>query len=426
MRPTLFHWQKPSADTLVEIFAGGKQVALDASDTGAGKTYVALDTVSRLRRPFLIICPKSVKTAWTRTAEQFGVTPIGIITPQRLLYKNPYYKNQEWDLPDNAMILWDEIQQGTAGENTKTTVALGRTKVYRVPVLAMSATIADSPLKMRGLGFLLGLHDFNKSSFKRWCLAHGCYPSPFAYGKLEFSKAQRGRDAIAGIHEDIKSSMVRIKREDIPDFPEGHVIARLVDLDDKYAEEIDKLYKDLDERLKHPSCNELVARGQAREKTECLKVPAFVDLITDALAEGTSPVMFLNYHSSREALAEALAEIGINNVSQIHGRQNEEERARGIDLFQDNTNHVCIVMTQAGGAGVSLHDLNGRPRVSFITPSDKAIDMVQCLGRIHRVGGSKVVQTFILAAGTVEEKVYNNVQRKLYNISLLNDGDLAI
>lgn len=418
--PTLFDWQQPSADKLVEIFNGGGNIAVDASDTGAGKTYVALEAVSRLKVPFLIICPKSVKTAWARVAEQFGLVPLGIVTPQKLLFKNPHYVSGTWNLPDNALIIWDEAHQGS-GEKTKTVIVFARTKVFNIPVLALSATIADTPLKMRGLGFLLGLHEFNSTSFKRWCLDHACFPSPFAMGKLEFSKSKRGRLAIAKIHAEIKDRMVRISREDIPDFPEGYIVSKLVDLDAKYTAEINKIYATMDERLKQPKANPLTEANRAREQVELYKVPLLLELARESLDEGASPVVFLNYHSSRNALMEALTKSGIKNISQIHGMQNDTARVEAIDLFQDNTNHVCVAMIQAANAGIGLHDLHGRPRVSYLCPNFDPRQFIQALGRIHRVGGSKVVQTIVLAANTIEEKrIHKAVQRKLQNIALFN------
>jgi hypothetical protein len=423
---TLFDWQQPSADKIVKIFKAGGQVALDASDTGAGKTYIALDAMRTLNRRPLVLCPRSGKTSWQRLAAQFGVPLLDVITSQRLLYKNPYYVNKAWNLPSDSMLLFDEVHQGTSGPKTKTTEALGRTRVYKIPVLALSATVADSPIKLRGLGFLMELHDYNMSSFNRWCLDHGCYPSPFARGKLEFSKARKGREALKVIHAAMQDRVVRIRREDIPGFPEGIICSKLVDLDKDYTKQINEIYADMDDRLKRPAANELVLRGQAREKTECFKIPVLTELVLAALAEGTSPVVFLNFHSSREALAASLLAAGVHNISQIHGKQTDDERVADMDAFQNNTNHVAIVTTGAGGASINLHDLHGRPRVSFLSPSDKAIDMVQCLGRTHRTCGSDVIQTFVLAAGTVEEKVHRNLQRKINCIRTINDGDLAI
>ncbi len=419
----LFPWQQPSADKLVKIFESGGQVAIDASATGSGKTYIALDAARRLKAKPLVIAPRAARTAWMRVAADFGVTLTDVITPQRLLYSNPYYNNGEWKY--EGLILWDEIHKGTSGENTKTTLALARTRVYQIPVLALSATIADSPLKMRGLGFLMGLHGFNKPSFRRWCMEHGCFPSPFVRGKLEFSKGQRGKDALARIHNAIANRMVRLRLCDIPDFPEGLVESKLFDLDEKYAKEVDEIYEQMEDRLKQPGANELVEVGRAREKVERCKVPLFVELVQDALEEGNSVVAFINYHSSRRALIEALAGAGIKPIAQIHGEQKPDEQVENMDRFQANTAKVCVVMVQAGGASINLHDVHGtNPRVSLITPSFSATDVLQCLGRIHRTGGTPVTQTFVLAAGTIEERIHRAIQRKLGAIQLLNDGDL--
>ena len=44
-------------------------------------------------------------------------------------------------------------------------------------------------------------------------------------------------------------------------------------------------------------------------------------------------------------------------------------------------------MIQAGGVGVSLHDLHGgHPRMSIISPTWSGQDLKQVLGRIHRAG----------------------------------------
>jgi SNF2 family DNA or RNA helicase len=423
MTAKLFDWQEPSATKLTNIFST-ELVALDASDTGAGKTYVALQVVKNLGKNFLVICPKSVRSSWVNTSKDFGLTPMDIITPQRLQFKNPYYVEDKWTLDATKdMIVWDEIQQGTSGPDTKTTKALGRVKVYKLPLIALSATIADNSLKLRGLGFLLGLHEFNKASFRKFCFAHGCYKSPFAMGALEFSKGKRGKEAMLKLHDEMKDFMVRIKHEDIPKFPMGHILANLYDLDVKFTKEIKEIYAELDDRLKQPGVNSLVELGIAREKTELFKVPLLAELVKESLDEGISPVVFINYHSTREALVDLLS---MPNVAQIHGKQNDTAREQNIESFQNNKDEVAVVMTAAGGAGISLHDLHGRPRNSWLCPNYNSTLMKQCLGRIHRVGGSAVTQTFVLAAGTIEETIHRAIKRKIAHISLLNDGDLTL
>jgi superfamily II DNA or RNA helicase len=85
-----------------------------------------------------------------------------------------------------------------------------------------------------------------------------------------------------------------------------------------------------------------------------------------------------------------------------------------------------LVNTAAGGAGLSLHDLNGKyPRMAIISPTPSAVNLRQVLGRIHRDGAkSKALQKIVFAANTEEEDVCENVKKKLHNLDIINDGDL--
>ena len=87
---------------------------------------------------------------------------------------------------------------------------------------------------------------------------------------------------------------------------------------------------------------------------------------------------------------------------------------------------VLLVSLQAGGAGISLHDVNGiAPRHAIISPSYSAIDLVQAVGRIWRAGSkSKATQRIVYAAGTIEEEIAASVTAKIANIENINDGDL--
>ena len=112
-------------------------------------------------------------------------------------------------------------------------------------------------------------------------------------------------------------------------------------------------------------------------------------------------------------------------ISVIHGDQKPEERQAEIDRFQNNESTVMLAMIQAGGVGISLHDVKKeRPRASLLTPGFNASETVQALGRIWRAGGTPTTQQFVLAANTIETRVHERVSAKLNNISALNDGDM--
>ena len=110
----------------------------------------------------------------------------------------------------------------------------------------------------------------------------------------------------------------------------------------------------------------------------------------------------------------------------IYGGQKESERNGMIDAFQQNRTHVIIGMMQACGVALSLHDTrHERPRVSLISPSYSASELLQALGRIRRVGGTHATQRIVLAAGSVEERVAKAVNGKIDNIGALTDADLS-
>ena len=170
--------------------------------------------------------------------------------------------------------------------------------------------------------------------------------------------------------------------------------------------------------------NALTAQLRARQQVEILKIPVLEELARDALDADNSVVIFVNFRDTLEALLRRLD--GSHEISVIDGSQNEVIRDREVKRFQKDESRVCLAMTQAGGTGLSLHDVNGEhPRVSLISPSFSAIDLKQALGRIHRAGAkSPAVQKIIFADNTVEMRVCRLVRRKLNNIDLINDDEM--
>lgn len=422
MTTELYHWQVPGKDKLVAILKQG-QVAVNASDTGTGKTLVALQAAKELGLKPLVICPKGVITSWKRWAVELGVDLLDVANVEQIRIGNtPWAREGKWRFPKSGFIIWDEIHKGTAGRDTQTTQLLAMTKAYRIPVLAMSATVADSPLKLRGLGYLLGLHQFHPDSFRNWCITNGCY---FDGGDLVFTKGREGTEFMSKIYTQIKDKLVRVRIAEVPEFPECDTQAVLHDLEDKYRDAINKIYEEMREELKAPMSDPMIIMLRARQRAELFKVPLLTDLTCEALKENRSVVLFVNFRDTVMQQVEALKLRGVENVSILLGAQAESNRTFMVDRFQDNSHHVCVSTIGAGGVGISLHDVHKvRPRISFITPSWSATETVQSLGRIHRAGGTKAVQQFVLISETIEETVYRAIQRKLGNIRALQDGDL--
>lgn len=429
MTAQLYDWQVPLAKELSDKFEASK-VVLCALPTGTGKTYITTDIMKKSGKKFLVICPKSIIGSWKSVLADFELPEeqcLGILNPEKLRTGNtPWFSGttNAWQLPDGAAIVWDEPHKGASGYDSRLTEILALTKAWKIPMILQSATIADSPLKLRAAGYLLGLHGYKTADYFRWCANNGCrFDTDYRYWRYH-----GGHAGMAEIRKRIVDKCVYYPLSKVPGFPEVHIEAKLFDLEAKYTKEYNEIYAELEYRLATDNnANKFTEMLRARQKAEALKVPLLLDLVQERLDEGLSVVVFLNFLDTLNGLMIGLSANEVNNVSTIHGGQSQAERDEEIRKFQDNENHVCLCMIQAGGVGISLHDVKqARMRFAYVCPSYSASDVKQALGRIHRAGGTKAVQVFPLAAGTIEERVYRSIRRKLSNIEALNDSDFEM
>ena len=426
--PELFDWQKSHATKLADsLIKFG--YAKDGSDTGTGKTVVALSVAKALGLTPFVVCPKSVVPSWKDWMQQFDL-PNFVFNYEKLIRgKLEYYKRKGsqrfWTLhPERVLLIFDEDHRckGCKSENAKMMIAA---KSRGLNTLSLGATSCANPIEMRALGYLLDLHD--DKGWWNWCLKNGCKRGTF--GGLTFTG---NKSALKRIHDHIYKlgRGSRLKITDLPpgSFPDGVVIPEGYDVGS--AAEIEDIYSDLKRTLeeiedkKSDEDNALTAQLRARQQVEILKIPVLEELARDALDADNSVVIFVNFRDTLEALLRRLA--GSHEISVIDGSQNEVARDKEVRRFQKDESRVCLAMTQAGGTGLSLHDVNGEhPRVSLISPSFSAIDLKQALGRIHRAGAkSPAVQKIIFADNTVEMRVCRLVRKKLNNIDLINDDEM--
>lgn len=93
-----------------------------------------------------------------------------------------------------------------------------------------------------------------------------------------------------------------------------------------------------------------------------------------------------------------------------------------IDNFQEGDIDYMLLSLKSGGAGLSLHHdrKNGkaRPRYVILPPTWSAIELVQVLGRAHRITSiTTTYQDVIWYRDTIEEKVAAKVARKMKSLA---------
>jgi superfamily II DNA or RNA helicase len=219
-------------------------------------------------------------------------------------------------------------------------------------------------------------------------------------------------------------------------FPDNHVMAECFDIGTANTIKLNRVYEQmeaelaaLEESSANYSQHHFAIITRARRHSELLKVPAMIEMIEDWFDEGISPVVFVNYTDTVEAIEKQLNKNSKFDglIGKIVGGQSDKVRNSDIDGFQSDNKRIMIVNTQAGNAGISLHDLNGKfPRGSIISPSYSAINLLQALGRIHRAEGkTKCIQKVMFADNSIEVDICKRVQSKLNALDALNDGDLS-
>ncbi|NDC55096.1 MAG: hypothetical protein EBZ74_12720 [Planctomycetia bacterium] len=140
-----------------------------------------------------------------------------------------------------------------------------------------------------------------------------------------------------------------------------------------------------------------------------------ISLAKDAIAQDNSVAIFVCFNETVEALREAL------KCPIITGETSQEQRTKIMKAFRTDRIPAVVLNISAGGVGISLH--GARQRLSLISPSWSAIDLIQTIGRVRRAGGSHSIQKILFASGSVEESVCARVRAKVGCIETLNDGD---
>ena len=440
----LLPYQREPAQRLLKVLLA-RNCAIDASDMGTGKTYVSAWVAQQIGLPVLVVCPLAVKTSWATVLAQSG-TPFRVVNYEQL---NPrakahtqygYWSRRgrseqwHWTLDQKHLIIFDEVHRA-GGLNTRASKIV-RTRSGNHPALLLSATLARSPLVMKAICARTGI--CKPENHYTWSRQYGAVVSRWGRalewpaggvhreGTQIYRAARRAEQKLKELHAKLYNGDlpygIRIRKSELKDFPENNILTELVNVSlYKKDEKLQQAYNEVDEE---GAISALELTMRKRQKAELSKVPMMVDETKDLIREGHSVVIFCNFVETLNQL-ERLFWNKIKH-STIRGNQNEGNRNQQIKEFQEDQVHLCLVQIQAGGVGVSLHATGDRrPRVSIVSPTYNAVDLVQSLGRIHRANATgAVTQKIIFAEGSIEEEVYESVTKKIKCIDTLNDGDL--
>lgn len=401
-------------------------VALDASDTGTGKTYCALGVAREIEYTPAIVCPLTIIPAWQAVLKYFRMKAIFIVNWEHTKSRRFAFgrmtteETYAWRLPPRTLLIFDEVHKAK-GEFTQNSKILIAAKKQKIPILCLSATAATSPKEMRALGFVLGLHAL--VDFRQWAMRMGCVQD--RWNALQVLDAKESMRHISEQIFPAKGSRMRI--EDLGDaFPDVQVSAdcyetRFADVQNhKYQELIEEIAELKRLHKKGWQAAAMTLNLRYRQFAELEKIDTLASLANDYHENGLSVAIFVNFDDTVTQLCGRL------KCDAVSGSVTGAERQRAIDRFQANQSRTLVLNIQAGGVGISLHDLHGGyPRAGLVAPTYSAIGAKQVLGRLHRAGSkSPALYRFIYAQGTIEERVCRAMVKKIGAIDALNDADL--
>lgn len=463
------------------------RTAVDLSDTGTGKTAVAVAVAGDSGLPTLVVHPKVAETSWRDMGNLFGHqfsqvgyellrtgnTPFGKwengAAPRHHYYKcqccqtlvdpeniTPCYahhagihcierKSRQHDYghfqfhPAVRQVIFDEVHRCN-GRDSLNMELLVAAKRQGLRVLGLTATAGYNPLSFMGLGYLLDLHalDHEKlvrgvwlKSFYQWARHYGCVNDRRFRGWKWLVGATEQAEIMAEIRDSIIPERgVRVRRAEIPGFPDCEILPELFDV--TTPERFNELYaqvREAQEALKLRRESDVAPDApltkilRARQEIELLKVPIAEELGNDYLDKGFSVVHFVNFRQTIDELQKRFPDALIIDGSP----DGVKHRVGYLERFQRNDCRSLIVNNEAGGVSLSMQDLDGlHPRAGLFMPGFSATVARQVFGRLPRDGGkSPVVYRVLLAAKTVETAVHKALRSKLDNLDALNDSDLS-
>lgn len=220
----------------------------------------------------------------------------------------------------------------------------------------------------------------------------------------------------------------RLKKDVLKELPDRIDQTLYVEMDDrqrKLYEERRKYYKTLinsnikkegiqkSQFVMFQALNELrqiasIPENLSDGKIHSPKTDQLIDSLSEAVENGHKVVVFFNFLTGIELVAERLADMGIGYVEMTGATTN---RQKVVDTFQKSADCMVMLMTlKTGGVGLNL---TAADTVFIFEPWWNKAAEEQAINRLHRIGQTqKVLAYSIITQGTIEEKILTLQQQK--------------
>lgn len=403
-----------------------------ADDMGLGKTLQAItvlaDIYPNTKKPSLVVMPRSLIFNWQNEIQKFA--------PKLKVYT---YYAQERDLKQamkhqvvltTYAVVRNDIEQLKdkkfhyvildESQNIKNVTAQATQAVHLLNAehrLALSGTPVENNLTE-----LYSLFRFlNPAMFGSLEVFNQRYTYPI--------QKDGDKNVLHQLRRKIYPFLLRRLKKDVltelPDRIDQTLVVEMSDRQRKLYEERRKYYKTIiDSDIKKEgihkaqfvmfqALNELrqiasIPENFSDGKIASPKIEQLVNSLQEAVENGHKVVVFFNFLTGIELVAERLAELGIAYVEMTGATTN---RKKVVDKFQKDPDCMVMLMTlKTGGVGLNL---TAADTVFIFEPWWNKAAEEQAINRLHRIGQtSKVLAYSIIAQNTIEEKILLLQQKK--------------
>jgi len=410
---------------------GGK--ALIADEMGLGKTVQSLAWLQlhRDRVPVIIVAPAVAKLSWERHAYGWLSHP----KTEILSGKRPWKPTGEiliinYDILNswtkvltkiNAQVLiMDEVHyiKNNGAKRTKAVKRLAKNIPYK---LALSGTpIENRPVEIYNAWFIIDpAHCPSYFEF----VSRYCDRKRTLYGWND-----NGHSHTDELHRILTGTiMLRRKKIDVlPDLPPivGSFVPMCLHNKKKYkAAETDFIAYVREERGdvaadKAAKAEGLVKIGELKQLAVKGKLPEVIEWIKDFLQVEDKLVVFAIHTFVIDALMEAFPDIAVK----LDGKTSAIKKQEAEDRFQ-NDPKIKLFVGQMKAAGVVI-TLTAASNVAIIEYPWTPSALAQAIARVHRITQlDSVTAYYLMAQGTIEEKIARLLDTKQKVVSSVIDGE---
>ena len=446
-----FSFQSQASAALVDGLRKHRGALLQGG-TGTGKTYIAAQTIKDILPhlstqddlgegpfPILWICPAATKLQTERVLGAYGIKRSVMVMSYSTLSSpttggTMFYscktivefgKEQivfEWnDVMMPKLVVFDECQALKNDESTRTAIARSLPD-KAVKRLFISATpyqrVCEARTVMVGVGMI--------SQYNILPLSQNTAPSVMSslatYGNTA-AYSPRAMEKVKAVMEPYTVALKNVRFKHKARTECVMVDFRTQEERDAYRnaynEYLEELYRLRGQTGHGILAARLVAMLKFRQKAEEIRSPLIAARARNAVMEGSQAIIASNFKGMLRGAFMALTEnydVDPARIGYVTGGQTAEARQRDVDAFQRGEKDYMLLTIQAGGVGISLHHEmeQARPRHIILPPTWSAIDLIQCVGRSHRITSmSNTLQEILWYRGTIEEQVAAVVENKV-------------